>query len=180
MTLTVKVSPGKHTIKLVKNGYFTVVKEVTVSAGETKDISINLVETNRFTNAGIFIVPSTAKVGENVTIDISVKNTSSYVTDRAKVQITYDGKTDEKMTDPILPGNVKSVRFTIKFDSAGTKTIDIKFLAYVQDHENGSGWYVTDTATARVTVTEREATINISTTPSGAAVYIDGVYKGTT
>jgi len=180
MTLTVKVSPGEHTIKLVKTGFFTVVKRVTVSAGETKDVSADLVETNRFTITNWEFIPQNPEPNQVITLKVTVRNNSSYASAKAKVQISFEGTTDERETGVISPNNTATVHFMVGFPTSGTKTVTIKALAYVQDHENGTGWYVTDTKTATVTVKETMATLKISTTPSGAAVYIDGVYKGTT
>jgi len=177
MALTVKVDPGTHTIKITKNGYFPIKFSVNVGAGETKNISKTLIETNRFAIVGHGFPPS-AYVGDTISASVQVKNNSS-VSDKAKVVVYYDGKTAETTVD-LSAGQMKSVWFNISFSSTGTKTITIKTFVYVSEHENGAGWYETDSTTHTITIKEKKATLTITTSPSGAAVYIDGKYVGTT
>ena len=185
MTLTVKVSPGKHTIKIAKTGYFPIKFDVDVKAGETKNISKTLIETSIIKISSITHSPNSPKVGDTITLYVTVENISYNVSPTPKVVVEYDSETVEKegYSMPKRTGDIppmETLELDISFDSAGTKTITIKAFVYVEEHENGAGWYLTDTKTYTITVGETTATLNITTVPSGAAVYIDGVYKGTT
>ena len=180
MALTVEVEPGTHTIKITKNGYFPIKFSVTTEAGKTYNISKTLLPTNAITIINLEIRPSKPKVGDTVYLDWTIKNnTDAPITGKVKATFNSNEKTTPEI--PLSAGRSVSGSTTLgSFTSAGTITATVEALVYVEEHENGAGWYTTDKKTITFTVIESKATITISTTPSGAAVYIDGVYKGTT
>ena len=180
MALTVKVDPGKHTIRITKSGYFPVKFDVTVEAGEICNISTTLIPTNAATLIDIKIRPSEPKVGDTVDLEWSIKNNASEPI-RARVRATFNGTTKTSSETTVSAGSIAGGTIRLgTFTSAKTVSVTVEAQVYVINHEKGAGWYTTDRKTITFTVKERKATITITTSPSGASVYIDGRYVGKT
>jgi len=180
MALTVKVDPGKHTIRITKSGYFPIKFDVTVEAGETYNISRTLIPTNAVTIQKIEITPSNPKKGDKVTVKVTVKNNTN-MTLSCRLRVWIVGVTI--IGNPTFSLGAKATHTwtgTWTADRTGSLRLRAAADVYVNEHEKGAGYYETDSTYIDFTVSERKATITITTTPSGAAVYIDGVYKGTT
>lgn len=180
MALTVKVDPGTHTIRITKSGYFPIKFSVTTEAGKTYNISRTLIPTNAVTITKAEIKPSEPKVGDTVDLEWGARNNAGAPV-RARIKVTFNGQTKTSSEITVSAGSTAGGVIKLgSFTSAKSVSVTVEAQVYVSEHENGAGWYTTDTKTITFTVSERKATITITTSPSGAAVYIDGVYKGTT
>jgi len=128
--------------------------------------------------------PQYPKVGEKVTITVFWKHYNAYygasrVYD--KIEVEYGGKTEVISTGVIVSGVEAGVDYNITFDTAGQK--DIVFKAYMKEicgDECDAEWVLTDSKTYTIIVTNKTVTLEITTTPSEANIYIDGNYIGTT
>jgi hypothetical protein len=180
MALTVKLDPGKHTVVIRKDGYFPIKFSITVEAGKTYNISKTLISERAITVENISHTPSDPKVGDDVYLKYSLKNNTIQVL-KARSVVKYNGKTITTGEVTLNPGVSAGVSVKLgSFDTAGSKTATIEAQVYVSEHENGAGWYTTDSKTYTFTVGEKTATVTIATVPSGASVYIDGEYVGKT
>lgn len=179
MPLTVEVDPGTHTIRIERDGYFTIQFDVTVEAGKTYNISRTLIPENAFTIVSITSTPTEPAEGEEVTLTVTVRNNTGQARD-CKVSITQpDFDFSQEVTIPnVLPGT--TVRGTAKFaaPASGKYDFKVKAMVYVEEHVDGAGWYVTDEKTFTLEVSPKKATIVITTTPPGARIFVDGNFVG--
>jgi len=180
MALTVKLDPGTHTVEIRKDGYFPIKFSITVEAGKTYNVSKTLLPTNALTITGQSINPSEPKVGDTVTLNVTVRNNAN-TSVRGRVRVTFGGQTRTSSEFTLAAGSTTNVSINLgTFDTAGSVSLTVEAQVYVSEHSNGAGWYTTDKKTLTFTVVERLATVTITTVPSGADVYVDGEYKGRT
>jgi len=179
MALTVKVDPGKHTIRITKSGYFPIKFDVTVEAGKTYNISKTLIPTDALIIEWTRIDPSEPKIGDRVRLHYSIRNRTN-INVRGRIKATFDGQTRTYEFTLSPNRNIVGSVDLGTFNSVKSVTVIAEAQVYVEEHERGAGWYTTDRKTITFTVKERKATITITTSPSGASVYIDGRYVGTT
>ena len=180
MALTVKVDPGKHTIRITKPGYFPIKFDITVEAGKTYNISRTLIPTNAVTIQKVEITPSSPKKGDKITVKVTVKNNTS-TTLKCRLRVWIVNVTI--IGNPTFSLGAKATYTwtgTWTADRTGSLRLRVAVDVHVEEHENGADYYETDSTYKDFTVSERKATITITTSPSGASVYVDGKYVGTT
>ena len=180
MALEVKVDPGTHEIRLEKSGYFPRKFNVTVSAGETKNISRTMIPTNACTIQSVSFNPSAPKVGDSVTATIAVRNNTDVF-----VKVSVHLKIPDLGVDKVQISGITAKETHYFYPSftaskAGSYSYTVIVKIYVEEHPDGTGYYQTDKREGTLSVSEEKATLVISTTPSGVSVYVDGQYKGVT
>ncbi len=146
------VSPGSHTVYVSKSGYTSVSRTVTVSGGSTTQVSVTLNKVAPET--GTIYVVSTPQ-GANAYVDG-----------------VYYGITPALATG-LSPGN-HQVRISLSGfqDWVGT--------AYVSSGQTTTVTQTLHVGTPTPTQSPGTGSVAVSSTPSGAQVYMDNVYEGIT
>ena len=144
-------SPGSHTVKLTKSGYEDYTTTVYVSAGESVSVIGYLIATSTPTT----VVTSTPT--GNIYVRSDPSGASIYLDG------IYEGTTPATISDT-SPGS-----HTVKLTKSGYE--DYTTTVYVS---------AGDTESVDATLTPETGSITISSAPSGADIYLDGRYKGTT
>jgi len=180
MALEVEVDPGTHEIKLEKTGYFPRKFNVTVSAGETKNINRTMIPTNACTIQSVSFNPSAPKVGDTVSATVAVRNNTGESRDvRVLLEISYLD-VSKQQEGAIAANTTRNFVFSFTASMAGNHPYTVIVKTYVDEHPDGDDYYETDRREGTLPISERKATLVISTTPSGVSVYVDGQYKGVT
>jgi serine/threonine protein kinase len=145
-----QVTPGTHSIRLTLAGYDDYVVSVSLKAGETRTVAATLIKTAMVPTTGALSMNS-APSGALVYLDG-----------------TYIG------TTPITKWTVTSGTCTVWFMLPGYDDYSTRVLI-----QAGGSASVNATLT-KTPVTPTTGTLTITSSPSGASVYLDGFYVGTT
>jgi hypothetical protein len=140
------IPPGDHSVIIAKPGYQTIVRNMTVVIGETKNLIVTL---DQAVATGSVSVSTTPKGAQLVIDGIS------------------QGKTDQ------IVGNLASGSHLVTLTLAG-------YVTWSQMVTVNSGETTTITAALVAEVNPATGDLRISSTPSGAAVYVNGNFVGTT
>ncbi len=163
------VSTGYHTIYLEDFGYGDYTETVYVSAGDTASVSAYLTATPSPTT----VVTSTPVPTGSIRVWSSPSGADIYL-------------------DGVYQGLTGSNWFWIYEVSAGYHTIRLEKSRYEDYTEtvyvsagttsvsDAGSVYACHAASVYATLTQEADSISVSSTPSGADIYLDGVYKGTT
>ena len=151
------VSTGYCTIRLEKSGYEDYTETIYVLAGDTAQVSAYLTTTSTpTTTAATSTPPPTAYVRAWS----SPSGADIYLDD------VYQGATCPDW-------------FWIRDVSPGSRTIKLTKSGYV-DYTATVHVSAGDTGSIEATLTREAGLISISSSPSGADIYLDGAYRGTT
>jgi hypothetical protein len=152
------VSAGYHTIYLEKSGYEDYTETVYISTGDTASVSAYLTATPTPTT----IVTSTPVPTGGIRVWSSPSGARIYL-------------------DGVYQGATGSAWFRIYDVSTGYHTIRLEKSRY-EDYTETIYISAGDTAavSAYLTATPTTGSISVSSAPSGADIYLDGAYKGTT
>jgi len=172
-TLTLELVEGTHTIRLEKDGYFPLEFTITVEEGKTYDIHKELIPTNAFTVVSITLDKEQPRVGEIVKATITVKNNTNDTRD-CQVKL-YVGTTLINTVDitSVAPNSTKNADITFTAPESDT-TVKAEVYTDVYGELKKTDEKSISLA-IKVTVM-----VTISSEPTGARVYVDGEYKGTT
>lgn len=138
--------PGEHSVIFAKPGYQTMVRNVTVVIGETKNLIVTLDQ---------------AVATGSVSVSTTPRGAQLYIDGISQ------GKTDQ------IVGNLAPSPHLITLELAGFET-------WSQMVTVKSGVTTPVTATLVAEVNPATGDLRASSTPSGAAVYVNGDYEGTT
>jgi len=205
-----KVSAGSHTIKVTAGGYEDYLKRVTVTAGETASVSVDLVKQTG--SIDVTSIPS----GATFYLDGSYKGTTPKTISEVSagshtIKITKSGYEDYNKQVTVTAGEKKAVfaELVIQTGSIDVTSVPSGASFYLDGSYKGTTPKTISEVSAgshtikitksgykdynkQVTVTAGEkkaviaeliiqtGSIDVTSVPSGASFYLDGSYKGTT
>ncbi|MCK5109412.1 MAG: PEGA domain-containing protein, partial [Methanosarcinales archaeon] len=150
------VSTGYCTIRLEKSGYVDYTETVYVLAGDTASVSAYLTATATPTTAATSTPPPTGYI-----------------------RVWSDPSGADIHLDDVYQGVTSPDWFWICDVSPGSRKIKLTksgYAEYTATVHVSTG----DTGSIEATLTKEAGLISISSSPSGADIYLDGAYKGTT
>jgi len=150
------VPTGYCTIRLEKSGYENYTETVYVLAGDTASVSAYLTTTPTPTTTATSTPPPTAYI-----------------------RAWSDPSGADVYLDDVYQGVTGPDWFWIRDVSPGSHTIKLTKSGYV-DYTATVHVSAGDTGSIEARLTKEAGLISISSSPSGADVYLDGAYKGTT
>ena len=150
------VSTGYCTIRLEKSGYGDYTETVYVLAGDAALVSAHLTTTATPTAAATSTPPPTGYI-----------------------RVWSDPSGADIYLDDVYQGVTCPDWFWIRDVSPGSRTIKLTKSGYV-DYTATVHISAGDTGSIEATLTREAGLISISSSPSGADIYLDGAYKGTT
>jgi len=169
ITEPVSITPGKHKVLIVIKGYEPITKEINVIPEENFQISLKDAK-EAFTEISLIVADQeadyTVQVGDKIFKKgekISVKQ------DKYKIIVRAEGYKDWQQ-EIELDTEIYDLKVALQKEVEET---------VVPEPEDTGGTIPEDT-TNNSNVPNQSYTINISSDPSGAYVYIGGIYKGQT
>ena len=207
--LTLNLSPGTYEVKLIKEGYQEYTTTVTLSAGESKTLNIDL--TPNYAHLTIKSDPSGAKVYINGNYKGKTPLTLELEPRTYDVKLTKQDYEEYTTTVTLSPGEEKTISatltpefgfLTVTSEPSGAKVyVDDNYIGEtpINQYKLSTGehkvkveksGYATftktitikpgETTSVKATLTPLKATLKITSKPSGAKVYINGTYKDET
>ncbi|WP_054742084.1 PEGA domain-containing protein [Cellulosilyticum ruminicola] len=184
LTMPIEVTAGKHKIVVSIKGYNDMIEEVEIAPGEVYELSLNSVD-RAYTNVNIVMANSDV---EDYTINI---NNKTYTKDEkiSLPQDIYTFKITAKDYKPwskqvVLNKPNQTIKVVLKNDKPEEEENKEDTTSNDStDQNNGTNSNTSSTSKGEANntaATGETRTIDISTDPVGAKVYINGVNKGTT